>query len=148
MKKLVTFLAVVVSTLFAAGCKNPVDVDFGNLLNFNERVVIAATFRNENGLSTIATLQVVWDGQTIQELTPPTPVDQLTVSGSKFGRERGSHHLSFRIAGQTSSPNTYRVTGLVITSYDEAGTVVGTLTLDPRSEILETNESIQYDFRL
>ncbi len=149
MKKLVLFLVVVLPvTLLLSGCKNPVDIDFSDLFNVNERVAIAATFQNENGLATIGTLQVVWDGQTIQELTPSTPVDRLTISASKPGRERGSHHLSLRIANQTSSPNTYRVTGLVIRSYDEAGTVVGTLTLDPRTELLATNGAIEYDIRL
>ena len=148
MKKRVPFLAVVVTgILFAAGCKNPVDV--GDIsLNFNERVTIAGTFANDSGLATIVTLQVVWDGQTIQELTPSSPVDQLSVSASRFGRERGSHQLSLRIAGQTSSPNTYRVTRLVITSYDDAGSVVGTLALDPRTELLGTNDAINYDLRL
>jgi hypothetical protein len=148
MNKLVVFLVVVLPmTLFVAGCKNPVDVgDFS--LNFNERVTIAARFENGNGLATIGNLRVVWDGETLQELTPSTPVDQVTVSGSRFGRERGSHRLSFRIVNQTSSPNTYRVTGLTITSYDEAGTVAGRLTLEPRTESLDTNDAIHYDFRL
>ncbi len=149
MRKFAPLLALVLSvTLPLSGCKNPVDVDFGDLFNANERVTVAATFENGSGLATIGTLQVVWDGQTIQELTPSTPVDRITISASKFGRERGSHHLSLRIANQTSSPNTYRVTGLVIRSYDEAGTVVGTLTLDPRTELLATNGAIVYDFRL
>ncbi len=148
MKKLLLFLSLVLSvTLLGAGCKNPVDIgDFS--LNFNERVTVEARFENAKGVATIGTLQVVWDGETIQELTRSTPVDQLTVSASKFGRERGSHHLLLRIANQTSSPNPYRVTGLVIRSYDEAGAVVGTLTLDPRTELLATNDAIVYDFRL
>ncbi len=148
MRKLVPLLAIVLSvTLLAAGCKNPVDIgDFS--LNFNERVTIEATFENGSGFATIGTLQVVWDGQTIQELAPSTPVARLAVSASKFGRERGNHHLSLRIANQTSSPNTYRVTGLVIRSYNDAGAVVGTLTLDPRTELLATNDAIEYDFRL
>jgi hypothetical protein len=70
------------------------------------------------------------------------------VSGTRFGREKGSHRLSFLIVNQSSSPNTYRVTGLTITSYDTAGGVDGTLSLDPRTAALETNEAITYDFRL
>jgi predicted small secreted protein len=149
MKKPVSVLAIFLPTaLFVAGCKNPVDGLTDISLNFNERVTIAAKFENGSGLPTIGNLRVVWDGETLQELTPSTPVDQITVSGSRFGRERGSHRLSFRIASQTSSPNTYRVTGLLITSYDEAGAVVGTLALDPRTELLATNDAIDYDFRL
>lgn len=148
MKKLVPFLAVVLPmTLFVAGCKNPVDVgDFS--LNFNERVTVAAKFENGSGLPTIGNLRVVWDGETLQELTPSTPVDQITVSGTRIGRERGSHRLSFQIVSQTSSPNTYRVTGLTITSYDEAGGVAGSLVMEPRTETLDTNDAINYDFRL
>ena len=120
MKKLVPFLVIVLPmTLFVAGCKNPVDV--GDIsLNFNERVTVAATFQNGNGLATIGNLRVTWDGQGLQESAPSMPVAQVTVSGTRIGRERGSHRLSFQIVSQTSSPNTYRVTGLTITSYDEA----------------------------
>jgi hypothetical protein len=148
MHKLAPLLAAgLLVMVFAPGCKNPVDT--GDIsLNFNERVTVAATFENASGLSTIGNLRVTWDGETLQDLTPSSPVAQITVSGSKLGRERGSHRLSFRIAGQTSSPNTYRVTALTIRSYDDAGVVVGTLALDPRTELLATNDAIEYDVRL
>jgi hypothetical protein len=149
MKKPVSLLATfLLTTLFSAGCKNPVDGLTDIRLNFNERVTVAATFENESGLATIGSLSVTWDGQAFQEFALPSPVEQVAVSGSRPGREKGSHRLSFRISSQTSSPNTYRVTGLVITSYDEAGTVAGRLILDSRTEPLDTNDAITYDFRL
>ena len=97
MKKLVPFLVIVLPmTLFVAGCKNPVDV--GDIsLNFNERVTVAATFANGNGLATIGNLRVTWDGQALQESAPSMPVEQVTVSRTRYGRERGSHRLSFQI---------------------------------------------------
>jgi hypothetical protein len=149
MKKFVVFLVVVLPmTLFGTGCGNPIDGITDINLNFNERVTVAARFENGNRLATIGNLRVVWDGETLQELTPSTPVDQITVSGSRFGRERGSHRLSFQIVSQTSSPNLYQVTGLTITSYDDRGVVNATVSLEPRSATLETNAAITYDFRL
>jgi hypothetical protein len=149
MRKLVSLLALVLSvTLLGAGCKNPVDVDFGDLFNVNERVEIAATFRNGDGLATIGDLRVTWDGELLPGTSPAQPVAQVTVSRTKFGRQRGSHRLSFQIVNQTSSPNAYRVSGLVITSYDERGVVNGTVSPEPRSATLETNAAIAYDFRL
>jgi hypothetical protein len=149
MKKPVSLLATfLLTTLFVAGCKNPVDGLTDISLNFNERVTVAATFENGIGLATIGGLSVTWDGQAFQDFAPPSPVGQVAVSGSRPGREKGSHRLSFRISSQTSSPSTYRVTGLVVTSYDEAGGVAGTLVLEPRTATLETNDAITYDFRL
>ena len=149
MKKPVSVLAIFLPTaLFVAGCKNPVDGLTDISLNFNERVTIAATFENGNGLATISAFRVAWDGQALQESAPSTPVEQVTVFGTRIGREKGSHRLSFQIVNQPSSPNTYRVTGLTITSYDEAGVVAGTLALEPRTEALETNDAITYDFSL
>jgi hypothetical protein len=75
-------------------------------------------------------------------------VERVTISRTRYGRERGSHRLSFQIVSQTSSPNPYQVTGLTITSYDERGTVTGTLALEPKTATLETNAAITYDFRL
>ena len=148
MKKLVPFLVIVLlMTLFVAGCDNPLGLTDISL-NFNERVTVAATFQNGNGLATIGNLRVTWDGQGLQESAPSMPVAQVTVSGTRIGRERGSHRLSFQIVSQTSSPNTYRVTGLTITSYDEAGGVAGSLVMEPRTEALDTNDAINYDFRL
>jgi hypothetical protein len=69
-------------------------------------------------------------------------------NGKGLGREKGSHRLSFQIVNQPSSPNTYRVTGLTITSYDQAGGVAGTLVLEPRTATLETNDAVTYDFHL
>ncbi len=149
MKKPVSLLAILLPvTLFVAGCKKSFDGLTDISLNFNERVTIAATFENGNGIATIRDLRVTWDGQSLQESAPSAPVEQVMVSGTRFGRERGSHRLSFQIVDQPSSPNTYRVTGLTITSYDEAGGVAGTLALEPRTATLETNEAISYDFRL
>ena len=149
MKKPVSLLAIVLPmTLFVAGCKGPVDGLTNINLNFNERVTVAATFENGNGVATISDVRVSWDGQALQESAPSTPVEQVTVSGTRIGREKGSHRLSFRIVNQTSSPNTYRVMGLTITSYDAAGGVAGRLALDPKTAALETNEDITYDFRL
>jgi len=149
MKKLVPFLVIVLLiTLFVAGCDNPIDGLTDISLNFNERVTVAATFANGNGLATIGNLRVTWDGQALQESAPSMPVEQVTVSRTRYGRERGSHRLSFQIVSQTSSPNTYRVTGLTITSYDEAGRVAGSLVMEPRTEALDTNDAINYDFRL
>jgi hypothetical protein len=149
VKKPVSLLAVLLPmTLFVAGCKGPVDGLTNIRLNFNERVMVAATFENGNGLATIGDLRITWDGQTLQESAPSTPVEQVMVSGTRPGREKGSHRLSFQIVNQPSSPNTYRVTGLTITSYDQAGGVAGTLSLDPRTASLETNDAITYDFRL
>ena len=149
MKKPVSLLAILLPmSLFVAACKGPVD-GFTNIsLNFNERVTISATFENGNGLATIGDLRVTWDGQALQESAPSTPVEQVMVSGTRLGREKGSHRLSFQIVNQPSSPNTYRVTGLTITSYDTAGRVAGTLSLDPRIAALETNDAITFDFRL
>lgn len=148
MKKFVPFLAVVLPmTLFVAGCKNPVDV--GDIsLNFNERVTVAATFENANGLATIGDVRVTWDGELLPGTSPAQPVAQVAVSRTKFGRQTGSHRLSFQIVNQTSSPNPYQVTGLVITSYDDRGVVNGTVSLEPRSATLENNAAIAYDFRL
>jgi hypothetical protein len=149
VKKPVSLLAILLPmTLFVAGCKSPVDGLTNISLNFNERVTVAATFENGSGLATIGSLSVTWDGQAFQEFALPSPVEQVAVSGSRPGREKGSHRLSFRIRSQTSSPNTYRVTGLVVTSYDEAGTVAGRLILESRTDLLDTNDTITYDFRL
>ena len=148
MKKLVPFLAVVLPmTLAVAGCKNPVDIGDFNL-NFNERVTIAATFENANGLATIGDVRVTWDGELLPGTAPAQPVAQVAVARTKVGRQTGSHRLSFQIVNQTSSPNSYRVSGLVITSYDERGVVNGTVSPEPRSGTLETNAAIAYDFRL
>ena len=136
MKKAVSLLAILFSaTLFVVGCKGPVDG-------------LQATFENGSGAATIGDLRVTWDGQILQESAAATPVEQVMVSGVRLGRETGSHRLSFRIVDQTSSPNTYRVTGLTITSYDTAGGVAGRLALDPRTAALETDAAINYDFRL
>jgi len=149
MKKLVPFLAIVLPmTLFVAGCKNPVDGISDISLNFNERVEIAATFQNGNGLATIGDLRVTWDGELLPGASPALPVERMTVARTKYGRQRGSHRLSFQIVSQTSSPNAYQVTGLTITSYDDRGVVNGTVSLEPRSATLETNAAITYDFRL
>ena len=151
MKKTVCFLVIFLPvSLFVAGCKNPVNFDgIGGIdLNFNERVVVTATFENGNGLATIGSLSVTWDGQALQDSAPPSPVMQIAVSGIRLGKEKGTHHLSFRIANQTSSPNTYQVRGLVITSYDQDGGVVARLTPDPQTELLDTNDAISFDFRL
>ena len=149
MKKAVSLLAILFSaTLFVVGCKGPVDGLTSINLDPNERVTIQATFENGSGAATIGDLSVTWDGQILQESAAATPVEQVMVSGVQLGRETGSHRLSFRIVDQTSSPNTYRVTGLTITSYDTAGGVAGRLALDPRTAALETDAAINYDFRL
>jgi hypothetical protein len=93
-------------------------------------------------------VRVTWDGQALEESAPSTPVEQVMVSATRIGREKGSHRLSFRIVNQTSSPSTYRVMGLTITSYDAAGGVAGRLALDSKTAALETNEDITYDIRL
>jgi hypothetical protein len=122
MKKPVSFLEIFLPvTLVVAGCKNPVDLGSLGDLNFNERVTVGATFENGDGVPTIASLSVTWDGQFFQETSPSSAVAQVAVSGVRLGREKGSHRLSFRIVGQTSSPSNYRVTGLEIRSYDGAG---------------------------
>lgn len=148
MKKPFSLLVIVLPmTLFVAGCKNPVDVgDFS--LNFNERTTVAATFDNANGLATIGDLRITWDGELLPGTAPAQPVAQVAVARTKVGRQTGSHRLSFQIVNQTSSPNPYRVTGLVITSYDDRGVVSGTVSPEPRSATLETNAAITYDFRL
>ena len=149
MNKAVSLLAAFFSaTLFVVGCKGPVDGLTSINLDPNERVTIRATFENGNGAATIGDVRVTWDSQILQESAVATPVEQVMVSGVRLGREKGSHRLAFRIVNQTSSPNTYRVTGLTITSYDAAGGVAGMLALDPRTAILETDESITYNFRL
>lgn len=147
MKRLVVFLGVVLPLTLFAGCKNPVDVgDFS--LNFNERVTVSATFENANALATIGDLRVTWDGDLLPGTSPAQPVVQVEVSRTKFGRQTGNHRLSFQIVNQTSSPNAYRVSGLVITSYNDDGAVNGRVSLEPRSATLETNAAIVYDFRL
>jgi predicted small secreted protein len=149
MKKRASLLAIFLPmTLLLAACKNPLDGVTDINLNFNERVTVEARFENANGLATIGSLRVAWDGQTLQDLVAQTPADQVPVSGSRLGRETGSHRLSFQIVNQTTSPNTYRVTRLTITSYDDAGRVTGTLALEARTAALDTNDAITYDFRL
>jgi hypothetical protein len=148
MKSFMRSLALVLPlTLSLAGCSDA--FDFGTFdLDFDERVEIAAAFENGSGLATIGNLRVSWDGETLQDLVPSTPVAQVSVSATRYGRQRGSHRLSFQILGQTSSPNTYRVTRLTITSYNEQGAVSRTLELEPRTALLETNAVITYDFRI
>jgi hypothetical protein len=149
MKKPVSLLAMVLPmTLLVAGCKNPLDGLTDINLNFNERVEIAATFQNGNGLATIGDLRVTWDGELLPGASPAQAVELVAVSRTRYGRQSGSHRLSFQIVSQTSSPNPYQVTGLVITSYDDRGVVNGTVSLEPKSATLETNASIAYDFRL
>jgi hypothetical protein len=63
VKKPASLLAILLPmTLFVVGCKSPVDGLTNISLNFNERVTIAATFENGNGLATIGDLRVAWDG--------------------------------------------------------------------------------------
>ena len=148
MKRLVLLLVVVLSvTVLLSGCKDPLNLD-GFDLNLNERVDIAATFRNGNGVATIGDLHVIWDGELLPGSAPSMPVERVTVTRTRYGRQSGGHRVSFQIVNQTSSPNLYEVTGLVITSYDERGAVNATVSLDPRSATLETNAAIVYDFRL
>jgi hypothetical protein len=149
MKKSALLLLVLFpATLFIAGCFKPL----GNLsdinVNFNERVTVAARFENGDGLATIGSLSVTWDGQAFQDYASPSPAQQVAISGTRLGREAGTHRLSFRIANQTSSPNSYRVTGLVITAYDASGAVIESQTPDPKVGVLGTNDAIDYDFRL
>ncbi len=146
MSRLALVLLLIVSI---TGCSDPLDLDTIDLdLNFNERVQITAGFENAGGIKTIEKLRVSWDGEVLQELSSLIPVAQVSVSGTRYGRQRGSHRLSFQVLAQTSSPNNYRTMKLIITSYDEQGDVGRTLKLDPRTELLETNATITYDFRI
>jgi len=150
MKSLMSRPALVLLLILSInGCSDPLGLDgFGLDSNFNERVQITAGFENAGGSPTIGQLRVLWDGEILQELSPLTPVAQVSVSGTRPGRQRGSHRLSFQILAQTSSPNNYRTTKLIITSYDEQGDVGRTLKLEPRTDLLETNATITYDFRI
>ncbi len=147
MKSFMPTLALVLSlALSLSACSDTFDL--GIDLDFNERVQIAAAFENASGISTIGNLRVSWDGETLQDLVPSTPVAQVSVSGTRYGGPRGSHRLSFQILAQTSSPNTYRITRLTITAYNEQGEVRRTVELEPRTAVLETNAGITYDFRI
>lgn len=148
MKRLMSTPALVLLlTLSITGCSDPLHLDTIDL-DFNERVQITAGFENAGGSPTIGKLRVFWDGEILQDLSPLTPVAQVSVSGTRYGRQRGSHRLSFQILAQTSSPNNYRTTRLTITSYDEQGAVRRTLELEPRTDLLETNAVVTYDFRI
>lgn len=149
MKKLMRSLALVLPlTLFLSGCKDALNISSIGDLDFDQRVAVTARFENQDGLPTIADLRVSWDGETLQQMVPSKPVQQVSVSGTRYGAQKGGHRLSFQIVSQKSSPNTYRVTGLLITAYNEQGMVDQTLELEPRTALLETNAAITYDFRL
>lgn len=138
---------VLLLILATTGCSDPLGLD-AIVLDFHERAQIMGGFENAGGSPTIGQLRVSWDGEVLQDLSPLTPVAQVLVSGTRYGRQRGNHRLSFQILTQTSSPNSYRTTRLTITSYDQQGAVRQTLELEPRTVLLETNATISYDFRL
>lgn len=148
MKSSLRSLALVLlATVPLAGCS---DIDDSNFLSgdVGDRVVITAAFENGSGLATIENLRVSWDGEKLQDLVLSPAAAQVSVYTTKFGRERGSHRLSFQIRGQTSSPNSYRITGLEVTSYASVWTVRQSLELEPRTALLETNGVITYTFSL
>ena len=148
MQKLMRSLALVLPlTVFLSGCKDALNISSIDL-DFDQRVAVTGRFENQDGLPTIADLRVSWDGETLQQMVPSTPVQQVSVSGTRYGAQKGSHRLSFQIVSQTSSPNTYRITGLLITAYNEHGMVEQTLELEPKTALLETNALMTYDFRL
>ena len=147
MKRLRSFAGLLPMTVLLTGCKDDI-VGSGFSLNVDERVVVTGRFENEEGLATIVDLRVTWDGDALQQVVASTPLSQVTVSGTKYGPQRGSHRLSFQIVGQTSSANVYRVSASRVTAYGADGGVERTLELEPRSALLHTNSAITYDVRL
>jgi hypothetical protein len=147
MKTLTRSLPVLLFALACTGCDKFDGLGDIRLDGSVDRAEIQLEMENSQGLATIKEIRVLWDGELIRTAANPAPVGQSLVLATRYVSVHGRHVLSIQMADQTSSPNTYTVTRLSITSYDE-GHVDQTLSLPPRTAELRTEESISYDFQL
>jgi hypothetical protein len=105
-------------------------------------VAVAGSLLNSNLQSTILRCELLFDGSVIGSANFSQATAAATLSGGLTSVKKGSHSIAFKIASQSSSPNTYETVG--------ANVVAGnnTYRLTDQRKSLATGESISYTIDL
>lgn len=82
-------------------------------------------------------------GSVIASANFSQPTNNVTLVGDVFSVKKDIHTLSFKIADQTSSPNTYETIGVLVETLDGAS-----YSLSDQKKSLLTGESISYTVEL
>jgi hypothetical protein len=105
---------------------------------------------NVNGDATIVRTRVILDGAVIADWSQSPPKSEVMLIGGKSGVSLGAHTLRIEVAGQTSSPNTYRLPDVVVRLSRVTGFNSGyeraSATLPGRTQSLATGEAFEYQF--
>lgn len=105
-------------------------------------VAAAGDLLNSSFEATVLRCEILFDGKMIGSTVTADPsVDcgQLVGTTSTFP---GRHTVAFRIAKQSSSPNTYETVGATV------GTQTSTITLGDRTKSFATGDTISYSVTL
>jgi hypothetical protein len=140
MKSLVKTIKglAVLAVLFCVSCgnKNPVSQE-------TLTVAVGANILNSNFESTLLRCELLFDGSPIATANFSQPSNNATLAGSATSVKKGKHTISFKIANQTSSPNTYETVGANVVTGGNS-----TFRLTDQKKLLATGGSISFQVDL
>jgi hypothetical protein len=90
------------------------------------------------GQETIIRAELLFDGKVINTVNCSPPCGAATLVGIKESVKPGRHTVAFRVAVQSSSPNTYETVGATIETLESRFELGGV------TRVLATGESISY----
>ena len=133
------FAVLVLATI--AACRPGATSPSGNNL---QPIVVAAAgdLLNSSFEATVLRCEILFDGKIIGSAVTANPsVDCGQLVGTT-STSPGRHTVAFKIADQSSSPNTYETVGATV------GTQVSTIILGDRTKSFATGDTISYSVTL
>ncbi len=142
--------SIIIGIAFATGC----DKTFTGTLDLSGTVRIigiSGNLDNSQDNPTILRARVLLDGNEIFNSPVSPAVSHMALFGS-FPGNRGHHTLIVVVAEQTSSPTSYRMSGLLVTLVDSkflaGGSEVARTTISDRTAFLSSGQELSFPFDL
>jgi hypothetical protein len=107
-------------------------------------LLVFGTWQNSSYRATMLGVKIKLDGRTIRDYSSNTAFSDIAMSQDARVNQ-GQHTVEFVVANQTSSPNSYRISGSVDV-FDERGTHVRTVNLPEKTATLSNGQGVSYTF--